>query len=92
MEPNSDAGATDVSSATPFLSFSCSINRRSSSLLLEKDKKFSFQDKRYIFTSPQRITIQNSHSVQDCTELLHVKQNFQDNSGFLRRVLKGKFY
>lgn len=45
MEPDSDAGATDVSSATPFLSFSCSINRRSSSLLLEKDKDFLFKTK-----------------------------------------------
>lgn len=64
MEPNSDAGGTDVSSATPFLPFSFSVNRRSSSLLLEKDKKISLQDQNHIFTSPQRITVQNLKSVQ----------------------------
>lgn len=41
------------------------INRRSSSLLSEKHRKISLQDKEYIFTSPQRITAQNVQSVQD---------------------------
>lgn len=68
------------------------INRRNPSLLLEMDKKNSVQDNEYICTSPQRIVVQNLQSAQDYTEHLHVQQNFQDNSGFLRRVLKGKFY
>lgn len=57
MEPNTDAGVTDVSSATPFLLFSLIGEAHHS--FWKRIKKNSLQDKEYIYTSPQRITVQN---------------------------------
>lgn len=89
MEPNRDAGATDVSSAAPFLLFSLIGGAHHS--LWKRIKNFFARQRIYLYKSSKNYYSKIVISSGLHTEHLHVEQNFQDNSRFLRRVLKGKF-